>query len=129
MSCGHGGTGRRARLRGVWATVWVQFPLAAPKKQGFNSPCFFYVFMICLDLSMLFGFSKMSLLTYALSYITACMTYKTVNNVTKSVIHRTVLKHNTSVVTLRMKKQLNKYNKWSDTNQKSFRISCLQMGC
>lgn len=28
--CGHGGTGRRVRLRGVWGTVWVQVSLAAP---------------------------------------------------------------------------------------------------
>ena len=30
MKCGHGGTGRRARLRGVWATIRVQVPLTAP---------------------------------------------------------------------------------------------------
>jgi hypothetical protein len=29
--CGRGGIGRRARLRGVWATVWVQVPSTAPK--------------------------------------------------------------------------------------------------
>ena len=28
----HGGTGRRVRLRGVWATMGVQVPLIAPKK-------------------------------------------------------------------------------------------------
>ena len=30
MKCGHGGTGRRARLRGVWATIRVQVPSFAP---------------------------------------------------------------------------------------------------
>jgi len=34
-------------------------PSPPPKKQGFKSPCFFYVFAIYLDLSMLFGFSIM----------------------------------------------------------------------
>ena len=28
--CGGGGTGRRARLRGVWATIRVQVPFSAP---------------------------------------------------------------------------------------------------
>ncbi len=36
MVCGRGGTGRRARLRGVWATVWVQVPSAAPKHSNPN---------------------------------------------------------------------------------------------
>ena len=36
MVCGRGGTGRRARLRGVWATVWVQVPSAAPKIQVYD---------------------------------------------------------------------------------------------
>ena len=31
--CGHGGTGRRARLRGVWATIRVQVPVTAPTKR------------------------------------------------------------------------------------------------
>ena len=32
LICGYGGIGRRARLRGVWETVWVQVPLSAPNK-------------------------------------------------------------------------------------------------
>ena len=28
-----GGIGRRARLRGVWATMWVQVPSFAPNKE------------------------------------------------------------------------------------------------
>ncbi len=32
-NCGRGGTGRRVRLRGVWETVWVQVPSAAPTKE------------------------------------------------------------------------------------------------
>ena len=34
--CGCGGTGRRARLRGVWETVWVQVPSAAPDSENPN---------------------------------------------------------------------------------------------
>lgn len=30
MCCGHGGIGRRVRLRGVWETMRVRFSLAAP---------------------------------------------------------------------------------------------------
>ncbi len=33
-TCGSGGTGRRARLRGVWATVRVQVPSSAPKQRA-----------------------------------------------------------------------------------------------
>ena len=44
--CGHGGTGRRVRLRGVWETVWVQVSLAAPKdKQKCLS--FFVIVRLC----------------------------------------------------------------------------------
>lgn len=32
--CGRGGIGRRARLRGVWATVLVQVQSAAPAVSG-----------------------------------------------------------------------------------------------
>ncbi len=31
VACESGGTGRRARLRGVWATIRVQVPSFAPK--------------------------------------------------------------------------------------------------
>ena len=34
--CGGGGTGRRARLRGVWATIRVQVPSFAPNKNKTN---------------------------------------------------------------------------------------------
>jgi hypothetical protein len=42
--CDRGGTGRRARLRGVWETVWVQVPSVAPflkYNQYENIGCFF----------------------------------------------------------------------------------------
>ena len=41
---GRGGIGRRARLRGVWETVWVQVPSTAPSsfaKAGYLLPLFF----------------------------------------------------------------------------------------
>ena len=42
--CDRGGTGRRARLRGVWETVWVQVPSIAPtKKQSIYIDCFFAI--------------------------------------------------------------------------------------
>ena len=31
---GHGGTGRRVRLRGVWATIRVQVPVTAPRRRS-----------------------------------------------------------------------------------------------
>ena len=34
--CGHGGIGRRVRLRGVWETIRVQVPVPAPQKIGAN---------------------------------------------------------------------------------------------
>ena len=40
---GHGGTGRRVRLRGVWATIRVQVPVTAPKKDN-QQVVFFYCF-------------------------------------------------------------------------------------
>lgn len=36
MICGHGGIGRRVRLRGVWETVRVQVPVTAPKEKSRN---------------------------------------------------------------------------------------------
>ena len=41
---GHGGTGRRVRLRGVWATIRVQVPVTAPKKRQPTGCLFFYCF-------------------------------------------------------------------------------------
>ena len=40
---GHGGTGRRVRLRGVWATIRVQVPVTAPKKRQ-PTGCLFFGF-------------------------------------------------------------------------------------
>ncbi len=40
LLCDGGGIGRRARLRGVWATVWVQVPSFAPIKKNAER-CFF----------------------------------------------------------------------------------------
>ena len=36
MICGHGGIGRRVRLRGVWATIRVQVPVTAPRQTEFE---------------------------------------------------------------------------------------------
>ena len=44
--CGCGGTGRRARLRGVWATVWVQVPSAAPLKELVIASSFFLLYKV-----------------------------------------------------------------------------------
>lgn len=51
LNCGCGGTGRRVRLRGVWETVWVQVPLAAPENPDIlkMSGLFFY-FLFLIDL-------------------------------------------------------------------------------
>ena len=45
-NCGGGGTGRRARLRGVWATVRVQVPSSAPKRNDnfLSEDCRFFLF-------------------------------------------------------------------------------------
>ena len=42
--CDRGGIGRRARLRGVWETIWVQVPSIAPCKPHTAIVCgFLYV--------------------------------------------------------------------------------------
>lgn len=43
--CGHGGTGRRVRLRGVWETVWVQVPSTAPSGKQLLSTTIKVVFL------------------------------------------------------------------------------------
>ena len=40
---GHGETGRRVRLRGVWATIWVQVPVTAPDNTADNLRRYFFV--------------------------------------------------------------------------------------
>ena len=49
LICGRGGTGRRARLRGVWATVWVQVPSAAPDR----SKRFELALFVCISLFLM----------------------------------------------------------------------------
>lgn len=41
--CGSAGIGRQARLRGVWATVWVQVPPTAPKRLLIYVNSLFYI--------------------------------------------------------------------------------------
>ena len=41
LICGYGGTGRRAGLRILWATVQVRFLLSAPKKSYQNDTPFY----------------------------------------------------------------------------------------
>ena len=42
-ACESGGTGRRARLRGVWETVRVRFPSLAPTKKTESIDSAFFV--------------------------------------------------------------------------------------
>ena len=42
-ACESGGTGRRARLRGVWETVRVRFPSLAPTKKTETIDSVFFV--------------------------------------------------------------------------------------
>ena len=86
--CGCGGTGRRARLRGVWATIWVQVPLAAPTKKDtfwclfLNDVCpagQWYFFTIHYYLLLQFaGMAELAVLACGLGHAAALTVHRTV---------------------------------------------------
>ncbi len=63
MICGHGGIGRRVRLRGVWETIRVQVPVTAPN---------FYFCAVCVDIPQNF-YNKLNKTTEECFHRTHCI--------------------------------------------------------
>ena len=59
---GHGGTGRRVRLRGVWATIRVQVPVTAPRRRS-KAICSDFLFKKSSPYRLLLLFRQNTVLT------------------------------------------------------------------
>ena len=54
-ACGCGETGKRARLRGVWATLWVRVPPSAPNTKGKSNKIYPFLFEIYFFVFLFLG--------------------------------------------------------------------------